>query len=126
VDAGARHLTPVAVFLILATLLLMALSPACPHAEDTTGVALPVMSSAAEPVEDGGGGDASCTAASDLLGVTARGTDAPRLDVDAYGSDASIGQEAGPPRLHIPSAAREHPGHPHGRDLLLVLEIART
>jgi hypothetical protein len=122
---GARHLTPAAVFLVLTGLLLLVLSPPCPHPADIAGNAQPVTSSVAGPLDDAGT-HASCTAVSSLRGATTRTADCSRPD-DGGGppSDPPSTEERAAEGLPRPVAVVGEMDQPHGRSLLVLLGIER-
>jgi hypothetical protein len=122
---GARRPTSLAVFLVLASLLLLVLSLPCPHGADTAHSAQP-NTSAASLLHDDHRTDPSCTTVSGLLSATLRTAECGRPD---DGSAATI---------HAPSvnesAAWGLPGlaavapeteRPHGWALLVLLGIER-
>jgi hypothetical protein len=112
--------------LVLTGLLLLALAAPCPvHIEAPAGSTQSVTSSAALPL-DHAGTDASCTAASGLLGATTRAAECCRFDsgsiavIHAVSGDERAG--AGPHRL---TAAVGKTDLPHGWSLLVLLGIER-
>jgi hypothetical protein len=125
---GARHLTPAAVFALLIGLLLLTLSPPCPHVEGSQqAVTTSAASAHASSPQDTGTGS-SCTVTSGSVRTAARTADNVRPDDSGSNSDAVHAQakaEIGAACPHHFAAATAQTAQPHGWRLLILLETAR-
>ena len=126
--AAIRRPTPVALILVL-TALLLALSSSCPHATGSTGSTPIAAAHALPPAPSAAGTTAAtsaltCDAATDVRGTTPRAVHAPRHDGEGARLAYDDGADPALEGRRRPVGAR--PDQPHGCDLLLRLEIART
>jgi hypothetical protein len=123
---GGQRLTPLAVFFVLAGLLLLVLSLPCPHGAETPRSAEPIASAAGLLLGDERA-DPSCTAIPGHLSATPRTAECPRPDdasaatIDAPSVDERTAWAA------LPGLAAVAPGmdRPHGWPLLVLLGIER-
>ena len=121
---GARRVTPLAAFVVLAGLLLLVLSLPCPHGLDATRSAQPITSAAG--LLHGDRTAASCPSGSGILNARPRTADYGRPDnggtltIHAPSVDEGAGWA-----LPALAAIAEETYRPHGRALLALLGIER-
>jgi hypothetical protein len=121
---GARRPTSLAVFLVLAGLLLLVLSLPCPHGADTAHSAPPNTSAAGLLHDDRT--DPSCTTVSGLLSATPRTAECGRPDDGSAATiHASSVDESAAWGLPGLAAVAPETETPHGWALLVLLGIER-
>lgn len=119
-------MTPFAVFLVLAGLLLLVLSLPCPHGTETARSAEPITS-AAGPLGDARA-DVSCSTISDHLAAAPRTAECPRPDdagAAASFDASSVDERAACAALSCIAVVALETDRPHGWALLVLLGIER-